>query len=106
MNICEISNIFLVPRQDPGFAAGVSIALVGMAFSAAFTGAVVAPVLSAGLARMVDTVHSLDIRMPTFPQDVFHDDYPEYEEYEYQEYEEEDTEIIDAKKKSRKSKSG
>ena len=84
----------------------MSIALVGMAFSAAFTGAVVAPVLSAGLARMVDTVHSLDIRMPTFPQDVFHDDYPEYEEYEYQEYEEEDTEIIDAKKKSKKSKSG
>ena len=102
----RMSVVQMMFRQDPGFAAGVSIALVGMAFSAAFTGAVVAPVVSAGLARMVDTVHSLDIRMPTFPQDVFHDDYPEYEYEEYQEYEEEDTEIIDAKKKSKKSKSG
>ena len=34
-----------VERQDPATVAGLSILMVGMAFSAAFTGAVIAPVL-------------------------------------------------------------
>ena len=99
-------------RQDPAVAAGVSLALIGMAMSAAFTGAVVAPVLSMGMERMVDTVSHLDIRMPTFPKDIFEDDYPGYDEeyYEdeeeyYEDEEEFETEIIDAKKKrSKKAK--
>ena len=94
-------------RQDPGLAAGVSVALIGMAFSAAFTGAVIAPIVSGGVARMVDTVQNIDIRMPVFPKDVFEEDYADYEEYE--ENEEYDgnfeTEIIEAKvKKGKKSK--
>jgi len=93
-------------RQDPGLAAGVSVALIGMAFSAAFTGAVIAPIISGGVARMVDTVQNIDIRMPTFPKDVFEEDYAEYEEYEENEkYDDKfETEIIEAKKKGKKSK--
>lgn len=92
-------------RQDPAVAAGVSLALIGMAMSAAFTGAVVAPVLSMGMERMVDTVSHLDIRMPTFPKDIFEDDYPGYDEEYYEDEEEFETEIIDAKKKrSKKAK--
>lgn len=92
-------------RQDPAVAAGVSLALIGMAMSAAFTGAVVAPVLSMGMERMVDTVSHLDIRMPTFPKDIFEDDYPGYDEEYYEDEKEFETEIIDAKKKrSKKAK--
>ena len=93
-------------RQDPGLAAGVSVALIGMAFSAAFTGAVIAPIISGGVARMVDTVQNIDIRMPVFPKDVFDDDYADYEEYEENgEYDENfEVEIIEAKKKGKKSK--
>ena len=76
-----------------------------MAFSAAFTGAVIAPIISGGVARMVDTVQNIDIRMPTFPE-VFDEDYAEYEEYEEnEEYDANfETEIIEAKKKGKKSK--
>ena len=82
------------------------MALIGMAFSAAFTGAVIAPIISGGVARMVDTVQNIDIRMPTFPKDVFEEDYAEYEEYEENEkYDDKfETEIIEAKKKGKKSK--
>ena len=34
-----------IERQDLGTVAGLSLAIIGMAFSAAFTGAVIAPVL-------------------------------------------------------------
>ena len=82
------------------------MALIGMAFSAAFTGAVIAPIISGGVARMVDTVQNIDIRMPTFPKDVFEEDYAMYEEYEENEkYDDKfETEIIEAKKKGKKSK--
>ena len=82
------------------------MALIGMAFSAAFTGAVIAPILSGGVARMMDTVQNIDIRMPIFPKDVFEEDYAEYEEYEENEkYDDKfETEIIEAKKKGKKSK--
>ena len=84
----------------------MSVALIGMAFSAAFTGAVIAPIISGGVARMVDTVQNIDIRMPIFPKDVFEEDYAEYEEYEENEkYDDKfETEIIEAKKKGKKSK--
>ena len=84
----------------------MSVALIGMAFSAAFTGAVIAPIISGGVARMMDTVQNIDIRMPIFPKDVFEEDYAEYEEYEENEkYEDKfETEIIEAKKKGKKSK--
>ena len=86
----------------------MSVALIGMAFSAAFTGAVIAPIISGGVARMVDTVQNIDIRMPVFPKDVFDDDYADYEEYEEnEEYDDGDfeVEIIEAKKgKGKKSK--
>ena len=81
------------------------MALIGMAFSAAFTGAVIAPVISGGVTRMVDTLHNIDIRMPTFPKDVFDEDYAEYEDYEENYYNaDSEPEIIEAKKKSKKSK--
>merc|ERR1711997_260103 len=89
-----------IDRQDPATVAGLTVAMIGMAFSAAFTGAVIAPVLRMGLERMVETVRSVDIRMPVFPKDFFDQDYPEYEEYEYEEYEEE---IIETKKRNRKN---
>ena len=84
----------------------MSVALIGMAFSAAFTGAVIAPIISGGVARMMDTVQNIDIRMPIFPKDVFEEDYAEYEEYEENEkYDDKfETEIIEAKKKGKKSK--
>ena len=92
-------------RQDPAIAAGVSLALVGMAASAAFTGAVIAPVISMGMERMIDTVGHLDIRMPVFPKDVFNDDYPDYQYEQDDIYDEEfETEIIDVKKRSKKGK--
>ena len=75
--------------------------MIAMAFSAAFTGAVIAPVLRMGMERMVETVGSVDIRMPVFPKDFFDQQYPEYEEYEYEDYQEE---IIDTKKRNRKNK--
>ena len=81
------------------------MALIGMAFSAAFTGAVIAPVISGGVTRMVDTLQNIDIRMPTFPKDVFDEDYAEYEDYEENYYNaDSEPEIIEAKKKSKKSK--
>ena len=81
------------------------MALIGMAFSAAFTGAVIAPVISGGVTRMVDTLQNIDIRMPTFPKDVFDEDYAEYEDYEEDYYNaDSEPEIIEAKKKSKKSK--
>ena len=76
-----------------------------MAFSAAFTGAVIAPVISGGVTRMVDTLQNIDIRMSTFPKDVFDEDYAEYEDYEENYYNaDSEPEIIEAKKKSKKSK--
>ena len=81
------------------------MALIGMAFSAAFTGAVIAPVISGGVTRMVDTLQNIDIRMPTFPKDVFDEDYADYEDYEENYYNaDSEPEIIEAKKKSKKSK--
>ena len=71
-----------------------------MAMSAAFTGAVVAPVISMGVERMVDTVSNIDIRMPTFPKDVFEDDYPNYDDEEYYYDDDEEVEIIEAKKRN------
>ena len=99
----SLSYCLLLSRQDPAVAAGVSLALMGMAASAAFTGAVIAPVISMGMERMIDTVGHLDIRMPVFPKDVFNDDYPEYEEYD-SDNEEFETEIIDVKKRSKSGK--
>ena len=90
-----------IDRQDPATVAGLSVAMIGMAFSAAFTGAVLAPIIRMGMERMVETVRSVDIRMPVFPKDFFDQDYPEYEEYEYEDYQEE---IIDTKKRNRKNK--
>ena len=101
----SLSYCLLLSRQDPAVAAGVSIALMGMAASAAFTGAVIAPVISMGMERMIDTVGHLDIRMPVFPKDVFNDDYPEYQYEEYNSDNEEfETEIIDVKKRSKSGK--
>ena len=89
-----------IDRQDPATVAGLSIAMIGMAFSAAFTGAVMAPVIRMGVERMVETVRSVEIRMPVFPKDFFDQEYPEYEEYEYEDYTEE---IIETKKRNRKN---
>ena len=89
-----------IDRQDPATVAGLSVAMIGMAFSAAFTGAVIAPVIRMGVERMVETVRSVDIRMPVFPTDFFDQQYPEYEEYEYEDYQEE---IIETKKRNRKN---
>ena len=90
-----------IDRQDPATVAGLSVAMIAMAFSAAFTGAVLAPVFRMGMERMVETVRSVDIRMPVFPKDFFDQQYPEYEEYEYEDYQEE---IIETKKRNRKNK--
>merc|ERR1711997_431781 len=89
-----------IDRQDPATVAGLSVAMIGMAFSAAFTGAVLAPIIRMGMERMVETVRSVDIRMPVFPKDFFDQDYPEYEEYEYEDY---GAEIIETKKRNRKN---
>merc|ERR1712122_156679 len=88
-----------IERQDPATVAGLSIAMIGMAFSAAFTGAVIAPVLRMGTETVVETVR--DIRMPVFPKEIFDQDYPQYEDYEYEDVEEE---VIDSKKKNRGNK--
>ena len=98
-------------RQDPALAAGANLALMGMAFSAAFTGAVIAPVVNMAASRMVDVVSAMDIsKAVVFPKDVFEDNYPDYAD-EYYEDEEEDevedaleAEIIEAKKSSKKAK--
>merc|ERR1712110_1264369 len=85
-----------IDRQDPATVAGLSIAMIGMAF----TGAFMAPVIRMGVERMVETVRSVEIRMPVFPKDFFDQEYPEYEEYEYEDYKEE---IIETKKRNRKN---
>ena len=56
-----------------------------------------------GMARAMDTINNMDIRMPVFPKDIFDEDYPEYEEYEY-EYDDIEEEVIDTKKKLRKNR--
>ena len=54
-----------------------------------------------GVATAMETVSSIDIRMPVFSKDIFDEQYPEYEEYEYEEVEEE---IIDTKKRNRNNR--
>ena len=66
--------------------AGLGIGLLLMAFSAAFTGALLAPVISMGVSRIIGA----DIRFPQFPKDVFDED-------EESKFEEEI--VIDAKTK-------
>ena len=102
----------LVLRQDPALAAGANLALMGMAFSAAFTGAVIAPVVNMAASRMVDVVSAMDIsKAVVFPKDVFEDNYPDYADEYYEDEEQDDevedaleAEIIEAKKSSKKAK--
>ena len=54
-----------------------------------------------GVATAMETVSSVDIRMPVFSKDIFDEQYPDYEEYEYEEVEEE---IIDTKKRNRNNR--
>merc|ERR1711877_104813 len=49
-------------RQDVGLLGGVSLAVVGTAFAAALLGALVVPVLNAGMTRLME----LEIQMPEF----------------------------------------
>ena len=70
-----------------------------MAFSAAFTGAILAPVISLGVSRIMNP----NFRFPVFPKDVFDEEY-NYEDVEdldidYYTDETEDDLIIDAKHK-------
>ena len=53
------------------------------------------------MATAMETVSSIDIRMPVFSKDIFDEQYPEYEDYEYEEVEEE---IIDTKKRNRNNR--
>ena len=57
-----------------------------------------------GVARAMDTISRLDIRMPVFPKEIFDQDYPEYEEYEEYEYDDIEAEIVDTKKKHRRNR--
>ena len=75
------------PNYRQGLAiAGLGIGLLLMAFSAAFTGALLAPVIGMGVSRIMGA----DIRFPQFPKDVFDED-------EESKFEEEI--VIDAKTK-------
>merc|ERR1712079_189263 len=49
-------------RQDVGLLGGVSLAVVGTAFAAALLGALVVPVLNAGMTRLME----LEIQLPEF----------------------------------------
>ena len=85
-------------RQDPGTVAGLSIALMAMAFSAAFTGAVLAPALQllAGLAGSVARA-----RLPLLPKQVFDTDYQDNEYEDSYNSEEENEAMIDTRRNNK-----
>ena len=80
-------------RQGLAFA-GLGVGLLLMAFSAAFTGAILAPIMSMGFSSIMGLV---DVRFPQFPKDVFDGEKEDNYEDEY-EYDYEDA-IIDVKSK-------
>ena len=62
-------------RQDVGLLGGLSVAVIGTVFLAALLGALVAPALSEGMARVMDLEIDIpEIEFPKFSENTIEDD--------------------------------